>query len=199
VAESPQTESGRRLADRLFHVVLTIVFVAMAVEIVLLVRQNRELEATVSELAARLESLAAPPALAVGETVSPLELRSLDGSPTEIAYDDGVDTVLLVFSPDCPACEANIDRWKRLAEANDPTCNRMYWVSTADAERTRPFTERHALPPPVLIGTGEALAAYKVTHVPTTVVVGPGGVVESVWVGALSDDAEADIRGRCNA
>ncbi len=54
------------------------------------------------------------------------------------------------------------------------------------------FAREHALPE-VLIAGKEALARYKLEEIPTTILVGPGGIVKKVWVGVLTPDAVAEL------
>ena len=61
---------------------------------------------------------------------------------------------------------------------------------------TMPFPARLKTPmqlDPVLLGNPAALSGYKVTHIPTTLVVEPGGVVKNVWVGQLPEDVAARL------
>ncbi len=180
----------RSLGDRLFTWLLGVVFAVMVVELVLLTRQNRDLKAAVSSLHQQLSSMRSAISLKEGEVVEPLELPTLTGERVRLAYDDpDRDTILLVFSPDCPACEENLDGWRRLSAAHDPAREALVYVSTAEPEKTREFARDHALPDPVLLSDAEALTRYKVQEIPATIVVGPGGVVKRVWVGVLSEEA----------
>jgi peroxiredoxin len=193
-----QRRSTRTLGDRLFRIFLVVVFVAMVVELVLLVKQNHELKAQLSDLMAASGQQGIVAALKEGEFVAPLALPSLSGEITEIDYDDPeVATLLLIFSPDCPACKANMDNWRVLEQEGDSGCTRLFYISTADADSTRGFAADHGLLGPVLIAGQEDLAGYKVSHIPTTIVVGPHGVVQRVWVGVMPDGAPDEAVKTC--
>lgn len=187
--------------SRFFTVVFAILFLAMAVELVLLIRQNRELKKTVAELQARhaagREDIVT---LEEGETVVPLALADLEGSPARVGYDDpGRDSLLLIFSPDCPACEENMARWKELERTNVPEERQLYYISTTGQERTRRFVDEHGLDGPVFVAAAGALAGYKVAYIPTTILVGPGGVVKRVWVGVLSEEDLDELKRHAGA
>jgi peroxiredoxin len=135
------------------------------------------------------------PALQAGEVLGPLQLPSLTGAVEAVGYDDtDQETVLLVFSPDCPACQGNMDAWKRLVgEDRARAGRRFFYVSTADEATTRRFADTHELTEPVLVADRESMIGYKITYIPTTIVVAPGGVVRKVWIGGLPDEATADF------
>jgi peroxiredoxin len=178
-----------RRGGTVFTILLALIFVAMAVEVVLLVRQNRELKQTIAELRAGGEPV---PQLEPGDTVGPLELLTLDGEAARIAYEDPqTETLLLIFSPHCPACQANMTNWKEIEASGGE--RPLYYVSTAGVEETREFSDEHLLNGPVLVGDAEALAEYKVGYIPTTLVVGPGGEVRRIWVGVLEEDTVAEL------
>ena len=133
-----------------------------------------------------------------GEIVDPLVLPSVGGEVMEVAYENPeLDTLLLIFSPDCPACQANMDNWKLLEQGHDSNCTRLFYISTADEETTRRFAEDHDLLGPVLIAGQDDLVGYKVTHIPMTVIVGPDGVVQRVWVGVMPDGAADEVINVC--
>lgn len=182
--------------SRLFTIIFAVLFLAMAVELVLLIRQNRGLKQTIAELQARHASAREEiPTLEEGETVEPLSLIDLDGKPANVGYDDPErDSLLLIFSPDCPACKENMAGWKVVEQADVEQARKLYFISTAGEERTRQFVEEYALDRPVFLAGADALSGYKVAYIPTTLLIGPGGVVKRVWVGVLSEDALEELQ-----
>ena len=46
----------------------------------------------------------------------------------------------------------------------------------------------------MFLAAGDALAGYKVVYIPTTMLIGPGGVVKRVWVGVLSEEALRELQ-----
>jgi len=185
------SEPGERSAgERRFLWLLSAVFVIMAVELVLLARQNRSLKVVVAALEQQLGVMRSAASLKAGDVLQPLELPTLSGESMRLAYNDPVrDTILLVFSPDCPACAENLESWSRLQAAHDPDRESLVYVSSAGAEATQAFASDHGLPGPVLVSGAQSLNGYKVNEIPATIRVGPGGVVKRVWVGVLSEEA----------
>src|SRR5262245_16169552 len=135
------SEPGKRSVwDRVYTVFLCAAFVVMAVELVLLARQNRNLKASVAFLQQQVSSMRNAVSLKEGEVLEPLELPTLTGEPLRLAYDDPArDTILLVFSPDCPACQDNMANWTKLQEKHDPARETLVYVSSAEADKTRAY------------------------------------------------------------
>ena len=124
-----------------------------------------------------------------GEILEPLLLKNLDGEPLRLDYREGeTETVLMVFSPDCPACRHNMESWKRLVADHVGDGRRFYYVSSASAERTRNYVERFELQAPVLLGSPEELSGLRIQLIPSTIAIGPGGRVRGAWIGQLSAD-----------
>ena len=183
---------GNNIGERLFVAFLGLVFLVMAVELILLVRQNRALKAEVARLEGEVAAAGsqAAPWFKTGDLVEPIELTSVEGSVERLGYDDPTsETVLLFFSPDCEACRDNIENWKRLQSSADSRRRRFVYVSTAEPEKTAEFARDHLLQGPILLSTAATLESYRVRGIPATLVVGPGGVVRQAWVGVLSEDA----------
>ncbi len=186
---------GGERSGRFFGVLLVVILVVMAAEIVLLIKQNRELKAEVGELREQVaHGQQVYPSLEEGEVVGPLAATALDGSPSTISYDAVYeDTILLVFSPSCPACNENMKNWKRLEKRYPNEDKRLFYVSTAGADETRDFVASYGIAAPVLIPEDVSMPGYKISHIPTTLVVAPGGTVKEVIVGVLSEQAVAEL------
>jgi peroxiredoxin len=183
--------------DRLYRVFLVVVFVAMAVELFLLSRQNRALEAMLASMKSQVDiarQMSQPP-LRAGEIVAPLDLATLDGAPERLAYDDDRTTVLLFFSPNCSTCEENLSNWKRMEESADPRRVRLVYVSTAPAEETEGYAREHGVTAPFVVANYPDLQRYRVFRVPATLVIGKGGVVKNAWVGIVSEEEIAIVGG----
>ena len=128
------------------------------------------------------------PPLEPGEIVEPLILRTLDGAPVRLDYRE-TETVLMVFSPNCPACRYNMEGWKRLVAERAGEGRRFYYVSTALAGRTQTYVERFELQAPVLVGEPEELKGLRIRLIPATIVIEPGGRVRGSWIGEMPRDA----------
>jgi len=177
-----------------FTVLFAVLFLGMAVELVLLTRQNRALKASLAETqgecAAAQESVA--PSLRIGDVMEPLTLGSLAGETIELAFDDPRgDVLLLIFSARCPACNENLPNWKRIERIGGPEGPRIYYVSTDEETVAREFAAEHELQKPVLVADSREL--HRVNHIPTTIQIGPEGIVRNVWVGVLPAEALVEI------
>jgi hypothetical protein len=189
MTEAPRATTG----ERLFRIFLVAVFLVMAVELYLLAKQNRALDGLVESLRTQIDvaqKMSQPP-LPAGEIVAPLEVTSLTGEKTMLAYDEDRTTVLFFFSPNCPACEANVARWKRIESASGRGTLGL------DLDHARGQTS----PTLRIIGSRPARRHEPSDLAPSCVPraghdgVGKGGVVRNAWAGLLSDEAIAIASG----
>lgn len=182
------------LGRRVFTVLVGIVLVVMAGAVVVMGKRNHDLKTSITKVQEELGNMrSAGAALKVGETLEALELPTLAGERRRLAYDDaGRDTLLLVFSPECPACKQNFENWKKIEASQDASRRGMVYISTDEPEKTVDYAREHALGE-VLIAGKEALAKFKIEEIPTTILVGPGGTVKKVWIGVLTADAVAEL------
>jgi len=173
--------------NRYLNAVLVVLVLALVVISGLLIRQNRELKSMLA--AQHADQFEDVPQLELGEVVQGFTLPELDGSPTELDYSQsGSETLLLFFSPDCPACNRNFPNWQEIESAGRRENRRVVFVSTVDEEKTRQYVADKQLRSEVLIGNPDVLARYKIARIPTTVQVDAGGVVSGVWIGVLPED-----------
>ena len=147
------------------------------VENIVLFRQNRRLQ----------EALA--PQIAAGTQLQMLSGLTLDGRIVPVGFPAlGSKLLILTFSPGCPACQANQDKWNSLASALEPKGSvRVLWVSRDPTEITKEYCLKRGIPlsdvladPPYRTYTQLGLA-----RVPNTVLVDASGTVEKVWPGRL--------------
>ena len=102
------SKSTPSTGDRFLSSTLMVLTLALIVIALLLARQNHALKARVADL--QQEAIESRPSLKAGEIVAPLSLPSLDGELVEVSYEPGQpETLLLFFSPGCPACMENMD------------------------------------------------------------------------------------------
>ena len=161
------------------EVLLWIAALGVLAENIALFRQNRRL----------LE--AAAPQITSGTQLQMLSGLALDGRVEPVGLPSaGSKLLIITFSPGCPACQANQEGWKKLANTLEQKGARVLWVSRDPIEVTREYCLKHGIPlvdavadPPYRTYLQLGLA-----RVPNTVLVGPGGTVEKVWVGRLDQD-----------
>jgi len=162
--------------SKAIEILVWLAALGVLIENISLLRQNRRLEE------------AAAPQIAAGAQLQMLSGFSLDGRIEQVSLQATSSKLLvLTFSPGCPACQANLDGWMRLANALEPKGVRVLWVSRDPIELTRTYCTKRGIPlsdvladPPYRNYMQLGLA-----RVPNTVLVNATGTVEKVWSGRL--------------
>jgi hypothetical protein len=101
-------------------------------------------------------------------------------------------TLVLVYSDTCAICTVNWQQWNRLRKETGNRGSRVVLLNIRgrDPEEYRAaYNTAHALfdPDPV------SILAYRFLYTPQTLVLGTGGVVRGVWMGALRDSQRDEI------
>lgn len=177
-----------------FSIFLSVACIALAVLVLLLARQNRELK---KQIAAGTGLGALPErALKTGETIPPFEL--IDSAGEARAFDEvaGGRSLLLVFSVHCPACTKTLPVWEELVSDAAPATRVLGIRTDSDEDAGAEATLPQAFPFPVYGVDRERAAAFleRIPYIPATVVVSDGGKVEKVWFGMLAEDDRAVLR-----
>lgn len=163
------------------EILLWVAALGVLAENVSLFQQNRRLQ----------EAMA--PQIAAGTQLQMLSGLTLDGRIVPVGFPAlGSKLLILTFSPGCPACQANQDKWNNLASALEQKGGvRVLWVSRDRIETTKEYCLKRRIPlsdvladPPYRTYTQLGL-----TRVPNTVLVDASGTVEKVWPGRLDQDA----------
>ena len=122
-----------------------------------------------------------PAQLAPGDVVPPFDAEGIDGVMHHVVYGKQ-PTILLFFLSSCPHCQRQIPEWNRAFERRPPGVNVLGVM--LDKEPPGFFL---ALPVsfPVLRAPSREFInrTFKISRVPLTVRVGPGGKVEDVGSG----------------
>lgn len=123
------------------------------------------------------------PVLAVGDTLPPFDAEGLDGAAQHVDYKKGSASVLLFFLSGCPTCHKMIPEWNRMYERRPKGLE----VRGILLDREPPgFFMATPVSFPVLRGPGgEFNRSFKISRVPMTVRIGPGGKVQDVGFGLL--------------
>jgi len=161
---------------KVMEIFLWLAALGVLAENVVLFRQNRRL------------SDALAPQITAGAQLQMLSGLALDGRLQPVSLPStGSKLLIIVFSPGCPACQANQDGWMTLASTLERKGVRVLWVSRDPIEITRDYCVKHGIPlsetladPPY-----RTYAQLGLARVPNTVLVGAGGTVEKVWAGRL--------------
>jgi hypothetical protein len=131
--------------------------------------------------------------LHIGAKVPQLVGYDLDGK--KITYDYGVDsrdTLLLILSPGCHACDENWPNWTRLIHSVDSKSVRLIIANvTYTFPMTKEYVTQHGIAAiPVLSEVNaESMQAYHFGYTPQTLLIGSNGEVKKVETGLLLNDA----------
>jgi peroxiredoxin len=167
----PKTRFGK-----VIEIFLWLAALGVLAENVVLFRQNQRLN----------EALA--PQIAAGMQLQMLSGLALDGRLQPVSLPTtGSKLLIIAFSPGCPACQANLEGWMKLATTLEQKGVRVLWMSRDPIEITTGCCVKHGIP----LSDTLADPSYRtyvqlgLARVPNTVLVGAGGTVEKVWAGRL--------------
>src|SRR5262245_16851121 len=178
--------------DRVFNVILMVMLVAAAVEIGLLIRQNRILRAQIHSLVTTADAGSGP---VTGDHAEALDVTDVRGARVHLEFPQGgTQSLVLVLSAECPACAETLPVWKQV-------------IDGAAGGDVRPVALCFQDPGPVsekLRAAGMSIDVYQVDNspgaekwrlkfVPITVLVDASGIVSNVWQGVPSRDAQKEM------
>lgn len=159
----------------------------------LLLKQNIEMKASADQGARSL-------VLQPGAQLPPLDGLDTAGNKTSFKYgEDTRKTLLMVFSPGCGACKANMPNWQALAKDLDPQSYRIVTASLM-AEGTQAYLEKYGLDalPAIAEPDAEDRLSYNLVLSPQLILIGADGKTEKVWTGALQNADKADVEKTLN-
>jgi len=151
---------------------------------VLLLQQNRSLQATANgpDTSVNIQE---------GKHLSRyLAAATLDNGfrPISFPAPDAKRTLLITFSPVCPHCKANHKNWSVIAEELRRQGGwRVLWVSRDPVEMTKDYCEDSDIPVAEAFAdpTYRAYMVLDLKTVPNTVVIDAKGVADQLWHGEL--------------
>ena len=154
----------------------------------LLIRQNHDLKATIARFVKR------PEFLKPGQQVPPFAANTLSGQRQVVNYADRDKTVLLVFSPQCSACERVLPYWEEIKAACVRNQYQIFGVSLDDGPRTHEFVRSNGLSLEAFVDIeAETKEAYKLFLTPLTIVIDNSGRVERIWPGVFSQETKQEV------
>ena len=180
----------------LFTIFLVFACVALSVEVMLLVRKNRNLEERLSRATAATQIATIAP----GDVIEPLILMDESGEEMTLEFSDGqTKSLMLVFTLACSACETTFPVWSEIVPIEDTSRLRVIAIRL-DGEGAPAEASVNLLPFPVhSADVPETSSLRKISALPVTILLDGYGVVEKVWSGVLSQkDADA-LRETINA
>lgn len=137
------------------------------------------------------------PHLRPGDEVVAFEAERLEGGTERIEYPaDGPKTYLFVLSLTCGTCAKTIPKWNRLAQELDGSA-RVFGIVLGSYQREQQLLKEKGLAfPAIRFPSKEIMQQYKASKVPQTILVAPGGTVESNRIGELTDDDVDELLAR---
>ena len=112
-------------------------------------------------------------------------LKNLKGQEVSLSDYRGQWVVLNFWATWCGPCRTEIPAFSTFADEN-PDVVVLGVATDGDASTLKPAAEELGITYPVLVDNqGISASLYKVNTIPTTVVVGPEGTVETVHVGIM--------------
>jgi len=182
---------AKNSSNRIFHYLLYIALIGLAIEVMILVQQNRQLRTQSQNLNQALMSLALLP----GDRASSFMAIDLNGRLRAIDYpDEAKKTVLLVFSTECAVCEKNMVFWNDFFERADSSRYRITGIAKNDLLELTLFAESKNLKFPILMSDDLSFWwSYKLFRLPQTILVNERGEVEHVWQGVLNNSSQEKI------
>jgi hypothetical protein len=177
------------MSDKSFNIFITSACIALAALTLVLAWQNRKLKDEIS----RLQAPKIPPeAMKAGDKLERLSFLDEAGNPVTIDFGASESkTLLLIFSPKCPACAKTIPIWSELLQ-EPPATTRVIGLRMGE----KPAEEGAVLPFPVYAAdeSGSGLAG-KIPFVPTTLLLDEEGTAEQLWYGVLDEAAQKELLG----
>lgn len=175
----------------LLRIASGVLLIALTIEVVLLLLQNRNLKNA-------LQALSGLPrdTLKQGERLEPFTVRTMDGQVVHFGYANSTRKYLLfVLSTRCPHCERNLGTWNSLADYSRDNAVTVFGLSLDDLEATRQYMT-HGDVKFYLTTVADTTFAhkYKIIGVPETILVNGNGLFERVWRGELSSDQVHEIQ-----
>jgi peroxiredoxin len=183
------TTSGYEISKTRMRL-LVLLIITMAVLNTVLIIQNRTLKAS-TRPAGGSRSISLNP----GKVLPPLMGMDVDGKQLAFNYkSDQRKTVLLVFSPHCPYCRANMPNWKTITQTLDAKSFRVVGVSIL-SEGVKEYVDKYEFTnlPIIADPDPQNRVAYEMNLTPQTILIGPDGKVENVWTGLIQGKEREEI------
>lgn len=177
--------------------VLLFLLILAALEILLLVNQNRQFRQALIPYTKYRETLKK------GELIKIVPLKTLAGNfiNLEDYLKTKPHTFLLFFSSNCPACEKDIPIWKKIQQVSQNSEFSIIAVSLDNEIETKRFAYFNKLDFDILLDddNNTFFKANKVHSVPELILINSEGIVENIWIGAISVREEKSLNDILNS
>jgi peroxiredoxin len=167
--------------------VFLLLIVGLCAGQLLLIQQNRELKAEL----ARMDK---ERFMQLGAEVPRLGSRTLHGEEKSVDFSRSEKTVLLVFQPQCPACEQVVPFWRRIQTASETRQYQVFGISLGEITSSAAFLSSNGLRLDTFVDIDATTKAlYKLELTPLTIVIDKTGKVEKIWPGAFNRETKPDV------
>lgn len=146
------------------------------------------LEVASCEAAARPAGASELEPLRLGKELPELTARSTEGEVIRVAARGRGPSLLLIYEPSCPRCEAALPTWIRLHDHLRSMGSEVSVIglSIADSYTSVQHARERGMPFPVVpFPSRELVAAYGIRQVPVAAVIDNDGRVSALWEKAL--------------
>ena len=115
------------------------------------------------------------------------KVKTLDGEPIQLSQLKGRTVVLNFWATWCAPCRQAVPAFARFAQANPDVPVLGLSVDTVSPSKVRRISRDWGINYPIARAPSSLQAAYDISTLPTTVVVGPDGQVKDIHVGVMSE------------
>lgn len=188
---SPTSPASSPRSARLFTGFLILACIALCILVILLSQENRRLKSRALTPAA---APGRPPALKPGDHLAPLTLIDRTGRVADYAFSAASQrTLILAVGGGCPHCATTVPIWNEILRQVASPAVRIIGIqveaeSPGALEPLPADFEIHAVRNP------RHTWLYALPMVPSTIIAGPGGVIEHAWFGELSEAQQEELR-----
>ena len=170
-------------------ILLSIIIILMGLEIIYLVRQNRQLRSLVAESHRTIKTLAP------GDTVPSFVGRDIYGNTVSIQFAPvRPHTLLLWFSSSCSACGENLSFWNELYQGYSADVVHFLGMGVGDLTEIQAVAADFDIKFPVVCANDPFYReTYRGNIYPQTLLISPEGVVRDTWVGSLQQEQKDSI------
>lgn len=171
-----------------------IAVIVLAITSGLLLVVNHKLQVQNSQLEKQYHALSSTEGPPVGSNIASLHGKSIFGQEMTVDLSQSNSgTLLLILSPTCPHCKANFHNWKGILPL--VPANQVVWVDVTGTANAA-YLSSVAIPASAKVIRLDAQdrSRYNLFATPTTIWLGPHGVVKKEWAGELQTEDMTQLR-----
>lgn len=137
------------------------------------------------------------PHLEPGADAPAFEGEYISGGKESFNYpEDGGKTLLFVFSSSCGTCARTIPTWNQLAARIEHPARVFGFVIGSYQDERRLLAKENLDFPLLRFPNRDVVERYRISKVPQTLLIAPGGKVETVILGELTGTHVSDLLSR---